>query len=77
MSRKAGERSENQINRVYDVIVFHSRTFIQKVTFWGNGEEEEEKLFRLPRFLLRHHRIDGLSDRSKIILLIFRLLFRP
>lgn len=39
MSRKAEERSENQINRVYYVIVFHPRTFVQKVTFRGNEKK--------------------------------------
>lgn len=52
MSRKAGERSENQINRVYYVIVFHSRTFIQKVTFrWGQWWRKS--FFSLPLHPLR------------------------
>lgn len=75
-SRKAGERSENQINRVYYVIVFHPRTFIQKVTFRGRARKKE-KLSRSSSSLpsLLRSSSDIKLNRSKIILLILFLSF--
>lgn len=59
-------RSENQINRVYYVIVNQRRTFIQKVTFW-----DIERLFHYFTIILLLH---CHPKSSKISLLIFRFL---
>lgn len=63
-SRKAGERSENQINRVYYVIVFHPRTFIQKVTFRGRARKQAKTFLSSLSLLLLHFFVVSPLDNS-------------